>query len=79
MNSNIIAVYYKEGTSNLIWTNIDEKLCDLKDQLTKLNDRLNQDNTRKVTKVEYCRLSIDSYGCVKVTNMQLQNDVRTMF
>ncbi|MCH94309.1 hypothetical protein A2U01_0015267, partial [Trifolium medium] len=60
---------------------IDVTLVDLKHQLSQLNDRLNCGDARRVTDVEYRRLSVCSDGTVWFTDMKLQKDgdVRTMF
>jgi len=59
----------------------DVTLSGLKSQLKKINLELNYKDTKRVDGVEYRRLSTNSVGVVRFTQMMLMNDadVRTMF
>ncbi|KAK2458085.1 hypothetical protein QL285_005284 [Trifolium repens] len=80
-NTHLAAVYYKGGEANLFRIHINITIGDLKHQLTQLNSRCHYRDQRRVTDVEYRRLSVCSDGFVLFTNMRLTNDddVRTMF
>jgi hypothetical protein len=52
-NTNLVAVYYNSGNSNVFKIHIDVTLVDLKHRLSQLNGRLHFRNDRRVTDVEY--------------------------
>jgi hypothetical protein len=81
LNKHPAAVYYNTGKPNLFRIYIDVTLGDLKHKLTQLNCRLHSRDERRVTDIEYRRLSVCSEETVLFTNMKLKNDgnVRTMF
>jgi hypothetical protein len=80
-NTRIAAVYYNGEKLNLFRIHVDITLGDLMHQLTQLNGLVHHRDQRRVTVVEYRRLSVCSDGTVLFTNMKLQTngDVRTMF
>jgi len=79
INFNLVVVYYNNGKPKLFMINV--TLFDFKDQLEKINDRLNCEDTRRPINVEYCCLLINLDGRVWFTHMKLQTDydVRMMF
>jgi len=60
---------------------VDVTLSGLKDQLNKINGRLNHEDAIMMDNVKYHHMSIDSDGHVQFTLMKLQgdDDVITMF
>jgi hypothetical protein len=80
-NTYIAAMYYNGGKWYLFKIHIDVTLTDLKYQLTQVNSRLHLRDDRRVTDLEYRRMSVCSDGTILLTSMKLLNDddVRTMF
>jgi hypothetical protein len=74
----LAAVYYNNGTPNLVRIHDDVTLSDLKRQLSSLHQFGEQ---RSVTEIVYRRPSICADGTVLFTKMELRtdDDVRTMF
>lgn len=60
LNTKLVLVYYNKGKSNLLRVRNDVTLFGLKDQLDKINRRLNNKDTRRVDNVEYRRPSTES-------------------
>jgi cell division FtsZ-interacting protein ZapD len=56
----LVAVYYNRWKPNLLRNHVDVTLADLKHQLSQLNIRLHFPDQRRVTDVEYHRLSVCS-------------------
>jgi hypothetical protein len=80
-NTYLVGVNYNRGIPNFLRIHVDDTLADLKHQLSQLNGRLHFGDARRVTDVEYRRLSIFSNRTVLFTYMKHQNDgdIRTMF
>ncbi|PNX55108.1 hypothetical protein L195_g048734, partial [Trifolium pratense] len=77
-NTSLAAVYYNNGTPNLVRIHDDITLFDLK---RRLNSILHFREQRKVTEIMYRRPSVCTDGTVLFTKMELltDDDVRTMF
>jgi len=71
MNTNLAAVYYNIGKPNLFIVCVDVALCDLKDQVDQINDRLNHNETKRIGNIEYRCPLINLDGSVLFTCLKL--------
>jgi len=70
MRTKLVAIYYNEGKLN----NVDVTLSSLKDHHNQNKGCLNQKDTRMMDNIVYHRMSINSNGRIRFTQMKLWNN-----